>query len=119
MSLQKPLVEKYPPISLTGWAYLVGSGCMGLTLLGINSVKYFTAGEMIAIGSITWEAFVSLLYAIFGATILAYLLLTWCNKRANASLISATYTLQPFISAALSYVFLHQAILLRQVVGGA
>ena len=60
-----------------------------------------------------------LLYAVLAATILTYSLVSWANQHTSATVVAASWTLQPLASALLSYLFLAQLVVLRQVAGAA
>eukprot|EP00026_Physarum_polycephalum_P009833 Phypoly_transcript_09970.p1 GENE.Phypoly_transcript_09970~~Phypoly_transcript_09970.p1 ORF type:complete len:386 (-),score=58.41 Phypoly_transcript_09970:190-1347(-) len=109
---QKPVLKKYPPISVTGWAYIIGSVLMGVTSLiyvegkwseyKVNEKVYFPLG-----------------YSIVGATIFTYMTLTWANKHAPASVVAAYSSLQPLTAALLSYFVWHIVPSKNQYIGGA
>lgn len=109
---QKPVLKKYPPISVTGWAYIIGSVLMFITSLirvrghwdeyKVNEKVYFPLG-----------------YSIVGATIFTYMTLTWANKHAPASVVAAYSSLQPLTAAVLSYFVFHTVPSNNQYIGGA
>jgi drug/metabolite transporter (DMT)-like permease len=109
---QKPVLKKYPPISVTGWGYIIGSVMMGVTSLirtqahwadyKVNEHVYFPLG-----------------YSIVGATIFTYMTLTWANKHAPASVVAAYSSLQPLTAAALSYFIEGIVPTKNQYIGGA
>jgi len=109
---QKPLLQVYPPISLTGWIYTIGSVFMGLTLLIYYLV--WNPPNLWVIHSNIWGP---LAYSVILATILAYFLISWANKHMPSSVVSSFWTLQPLSSALLSWIFIGETINLREVIG--
>jgi len=99
--LQKPVLKKYPPISVTGWAYIIGSVEMGVTSL------VYSHGNPADYG-IDHHVIIPLVYSILFATIFTYMSLTWANQYAPASVVAAYSSLQPLTAALLSYFFLNQ-----------
>jgi len=108
--LQKEVLKKYPPISVTGWAYMIGAVFMGLTTL-------YYAGEPVY--QINQKVILPLMYSVLLATTLAYLLITWGNKHAPSTVVASYNCLQPLTAAILSYFFLGDVIVWRQGVGAA
>jgi len=105
---QKPVLKKYPPITVTGWAYMVGAIEMGITSLAVNKPSAYT---------IPTEVFLPLGYAIVFATILSYMALTWANTYAPASMVAAYSSLQPLTAALLSFIFLGEVLVWREGLG--
>jgi len=110
--LQKPVLKKYPPISVTGWAYMIGS-----VLMGITSV-IATKGEASKY-KVVDAVYLPLAYSIFIATVFTYMTLTWANKHAPASVVAAYCSLQPLAAAVLSYIAWHSVPTRDEYIGGA
>jgi len=108
---QKPLLKKYPPITVTGWAYIVASMAMGLTSL------YYVKEENVY--KIPQVVYGPLAYAVFVQTIFGYCCVSWANKHAPASLVAVYNSVQPVVAAILSYFVLHEKITWNEGVGGA
>jgi len=109
---QKPVLKKYPPISVTGWAYIIGSVEMGITALIISHKHVSSYG-------INHHVVIPLAYSIIFATVLTYMMLTWANKHAPASVVAAYSSLQPLTAAFLSYIFLHQEPKTNEYIGAS
>jgi len=108
--LQKPVLKKYPAITVCGWAYMIGSIEMGLaSLYYINVPSAY---------SIAKQALPALFYAIFLSSIVGYCACTWANQHAPASLVATYNCLQPLTAAVLSYLFLQEVVTLREIIGG-
>jgi len=106
----------YKPLSVTGWSYIIGSVLMFITTLIFNagaetlhfvchdddhSVEQECVDDPWRVpGSMWW----CLAYWILGNSITAYGCMTWANKYAQASTVSAYTVLQPVTSAVLSYI---------------
>eukprot|EP00756_Hemistasia_phaeocysticola_P052131 Hpha_TRINITY_DN27333_c0_g1::TRINITY_DN27333_c0_g1_i1::g.535::m.535 len=113
---RKPGSRMYKPLSVTGWCYIVGSVLMFITTLVFNAgqdLLHFvchdkdSAVEQECVddpwrvpGSMWW----CLAYWILGNSITAYGAMTWANKYAQASTVSAYTVLQPVTSAVISYI---------------
>jgi hypothetical protein len=117
----KPLLKKYPPLTVTGYSYIFASIFMFVTAMGITSsdagvhfVCPYDEDSKVApvmVGDYkcscpAWEvptnAILPLLYWIFFNSVVAYLLLTWGNKYADASKTLAYTALQPLTSTILT-----------------
>lgn len=105
----KPLLKRYPALSVTGWSYIVASVGMGLT-----SLQYVHEAGAWHVPAGAWAA---LAYWVIMASIVAYFLMTWANQYADASIVSAYTTLQPLTSGVLQFVFLKKAPELRDLGG--
>eukprot|EP01113_Clastostelium_recurvatum_P043467 TRINITY_DN7198_c0_g1_i1.p1 TRINITY_DN7198_c0_g1~~TRINITY_DN7198_c0_g1_i1.p1 ORF type:complete len:366 (+),score=69.06 TRINITY_DN7198_c0_g1_i1:57-1154(+) len=107
----KGVLKDYPPISITGWAYLVGSVFMGLTSL------IFVFQGRTSEYNVGRSALLPLAYSILFATVYTYMVLSWANSKAPASMVSAYMSLQPLTSALLAYFFLHEVLVWREGLG--
>jgi len=110
--IQKPVVKKYPPISLTGWAYIVASVAMGFSSL-------FDTHGVPSAYELDHRVYFPLAYATVFATILAYIAVTFANSHIPASIVAAYNCLQPFAAAILSYIFNHQTPTVNEYIGAA
>jgi len=112
--LMKPVLKTYPPITVTGIAYMVGAVEMGLTSL------MFVFKRETDLYHIHASAAPALVYAILIATALAYTCVTFANSKAPASLVAAYASLQPLTAATLSFFFLpNEKFTWMEGVGGA
>lgn len=110
-TMQKPLVKQYPPISVTGWLYLIAS-----LLTVLISVAYY-ANDWTYF-QISQEAVWGLLYAVFLATCVTYVLLTYTNSIAPSSYVTAFSITQPVWAGLLAYLFLDERLSLQMILGG-
>ncbi|KAK3288282.1 hypothetical protein CYMTET_4237 [Cymbomonas tetramitiformis] len=122
----KPLINtyKYPPITVTGFSYIFGSLFMAVTAVTINTVpggvkfvcpvdenteEVFRCGHHYC-SCDTWtvpdNAWIPLAYWIVFNSVLAYFLLTWGNRYADASKVLGYTALQPLTSALVSLIII-------------
>jgi len=104
----KSILKRYPPITLTAFAYMIGAVEMGLTSL------IFVFQHKAYVYHLTSSSYGPLAYSVVFATVLAYMSMTWANSKASASLIAAYCSLQPLTAALLSYFFLHEVLVWRE-----
>merc|ERR1711871_847814 len=129
----KPLLKKYPPLSVTGWCYIAASIFMAISAFSINSspevvqlicppgnqtfnlinnVSMYPCGHGSHLNcscdpwNVPTDALLPLAYWIVFNSAVAYFLMTWGNKYADASKVLAYTALQPLTSAILSVVVL-------------
>jgi len=134
--------DKYPPITITAYAYLFGAGFVGISLLGCTDAD----GRWEIPASAWW----ALAYAVLLSSVLCSGIITWANKRTTATYVTAFYPLQvrplargtdldqeapahrgwrtparagipagqPFVSAVCSALFLAKHINLGEILGG-
>ncbi len=93
----KPLMEKYHPLTVTKWIFLIG----------MFMVLPFGFSETIAIdwhrlpAEISWE----IAYVVVGSTFLGYLLNTTALKVLNASVVSIYIYIQPVLAVIIAVYF--------------
>lgn len=98
-------------MTVTAWSYLFGAMFMALaSLYYVNKPEKFTYFPQ--------EEVYPILYAIFIASGLCYLLISWCNMQISASLVTATWPLQVLFCAILSYFVLGEVLKTLEYVGG-
>jgi len=112
--ISKALVRKHPPILVTSWSYVVASAMMLVSVVIINSspwcLQLFCDDKdpvvAAACADRPWHVpgamVMPLVYWILGNSMLAYGALTWANRFAKASVVSAYTVLQPATSGTLS-----------------
>jgi len=110
MILSKPLLQKYPPFSLTAYAFLFAT----LITLPIT---------LFAIHGIPWTVFTQLLwmqlaYIVLFATIMTYFLNAVALARVEASIVAIFIMLQPFFATIFAYFILHEVITLPMALEG-
>jgi len=109
--MQKPLLKKYPPITVTGWAYMVASVSMGFT-----SLYYIDGNSVYAIPA---QVYLPLGYAVFVQTIFGYCCVSWANTHAPASLVAVYNSLQPVVAFVLAHIFFSEVFVWNEGVGTA
>ncbi|GAB5368154.1 hypothetical protein AAMO2058_001294100 [Amorphochlora amoebiformis] len=111
----KPMYKYYPPMSITAWSYITASVMMAIACLIANNVDplYHFICDDCPHGS-KWNVPTSAIFALFYWILLnsvgAYLLITWGNTYADASLTLAYTPLQPATSAILSFILISAGI---------
>lgn len=112
--LSKPLLEKYPPLSVTGWCFTLGSVFMlMLTAAGNGSetvLNLMCSGASIRATemclNLSWSIppsmIIPLFYEIVGCSFVGWFLLTWANRFADASTVATYSVTQPFAASILS-----------------
>src|SRR5262249_17193234 len=91
LTVSKKFVEKQYPIWFTTWLFIYGS--IGLTLAALPDYRSFQWPEMnpTMIGCI--------LFAIFGGTLLTYLLNNWALAHTRSTSVALFVYLQPVVAA--------------------
>jgi len=107
----KPMMKTYPAMSVTAWSYIMASIMMAVSCLVANNVHQiydFVCSDCPSGSkwSVPKSAIFALTYWILLTSIASYLLMTWGNKYADASLVLAYTPLQPATSAILSFVLI-------------
>jgi len=101
--LQKPLLAKYPPITVTGWAYIVASMAMGCTsMYYIHEPSSFIISKQVI-----WP----LAYAVGIQTIFGYCCVSWANQHAPASLVAIYNCIQPIVALILARLFFDEVFI--------
>lgn len=102
---------KTKPVAVTAWSYMFGTIFMALaSLYYVNKPEKFTYFPK--------EEIYPIIYAIFIASGLCYLLISWCNMQLSASLVTATWPLQVLFCAILSYFVLGEVLTAVEYIGG-
>lgn len=111
MVLQRPLLERLPPITVTAWAYVFG----GIPILLIGAPTLLAADHA-AIPALTWAA---VAYIVVVPTTLNYVLISFAIKHSSAAMAATYITLQPLIATVIAALLLGERAGWRQVVGFA
>jgi len=105
---EKPLLERYPPITVVGWSYIFASLLMTATVLSINLTPAALDWVCSKCDGDGWHVNATALWAIsywiFLGSICGYLLNTWGNKHVDASLLGAYTVVQPVATVVCSQV---------------
>ena len=88
----------------------------GTMFMALASLYYFNKPEKFTY--FPKEEIYPTLYAIFIASGLCYLLISWCNMQLSASLVTATWPLQVLFCAILSYFVLGEVLTTLEFFGG-
>jgi drug/metabolite transporter (DMT)-like permease len=107
--LQRPVLERIPPLTLTAWAYAGGSLLvLPVALPALSRVQPL---------QLSASALLGLAYIVLVPTILNYALVTWANRRSSPALVSTYVTLQPVAASALAAALLGERLEGRQLLG--
>jgi drug/metabolite transporter (DMT)-like permease len=110
---QKPLLKRFPPITTTATAYLLGASMMSVTAL-----VFQISGHLTPIDSESFsKAFLPLIYTIIGPSIGTYLLIAYANSKLDSTLVSASKTMQPLSASILAYFLLGESLLPQHAIG--
>jgi drug/metabolite transporter (DMT)-like permease len=114
--LTRPILSRHDPLRVVSWMFLFA----GLTVLpfGFNGLRAVFASGL------TTAGWLSVAYAVVGATALPYLLNNWALVRVQASVVAIYILVQPLVAGALGRIFLgeslgaHTAVAATLIVGG-
>lgn len=109
--LQRPLLQRLPPLTLIAWAFVLGgAGVLAVaapTMLGISP------------GRVPVSAWVGLAYIVLIPTAVNYALNSWAIRHSSPALAATYTTLQPVVAATLGVLFLSESVGERQLAGFA
>jgi len=106
----KPIVSKYGAFTVNGVVLFFSSVAAGLECLYYVSDPYLwmpDTASLLALG-----------YAIILQTVIGFSLLIFACKYVEGSLVAASSSLQPIPSSLFGFIFLHEAMGWRIIVGG-
>lgn len=103
---------KQKPFTLTAWSYLFGTIFMAL-----SSLYYVFTNQLEKFTYFPEEEIYPIIYAVFVASSLCYMLITWCNMQISATVVTATWPLQVLFCAALSYAILDEVLTTLEYIG--
>uniref|UniRef100_A0A7S2XFP5 EamA domain-containing protein n=1 Tax=Lotharella oceanica TaxID=641309 RepID=A0A7S2XFP5_9EUKA len=111
----KPMFSVYPSMSITAWSYISAAIMIVITALVVNTVPEMynflcddcPAGSQWHVPPNAWYA---LIYWILFTSVACYILLTWANQHADASMVLAYTPVQPATSALLSFVIIQTGL---------
>lgn len=100
--LAKPLLQKYNPITITKWVFLLGN--VIVLPVGWNEAMH-----------VDWQTFtpavyMSMAYVIIGVTVIAYFTNIWAMKKVNPSTVGVYIYLQPVFATLLANVFFDERL---------
>lgn len=99
------------PIGVTAWAYL-----FGFISMGFASLYYVRQPEKFHLQAN--GVVYTLIYAVFIASAMCYMLITWCNMLVSSTLVAASWPLQVFFCIILSYFILGETLSVLETIGG-
>eukprot|EP00039_Didymoeca_costata_P000445 m.45563 g.45563 ORF g.45563 m.45563 type:complete len:384 (+) comp10265_c0_seq1:172-1323(+) len=128
--LQKPIVKKYRPVSITAWSYFSGAASMGLAALyyapwtreweikickeGIDqhqiAANHTEPGCSMAMWRLDKISWIAVAVAVILNSVLKYILITICNKHATVTEIMMWGTLVVPLGAVADLVILHKQL---------
>ena len=111
--LQKPLLGKYPPITTTAVAYVMGALMMAVAAILFRSADTLAPLTIASFKAACWP----LLYTILGPSIGTYLLVAYANSRLDSTMVSASKTLQPLSASFLAYIILGESLSPNHIFG--
>lgn len=109
--LQRPLLDRLPPLTVVAWAFLFGG--LGTLVVSHRQVLRVSA---IAVPGKTWAG---LAFIVLIATVVNYALIGWALRHSSPALVATYTTLQPAFAAVLAAIFLGEQPTLRQLGGFA
>lgn len=110
--LQKDLLTKYPPMTLTAWGFTVGMLELGILALASGQLGSEAATV------VSMELGLVLGFTVLVGTVLNYNLYTWANSVLPSSTVSLFHGTNPVFTAVLSHFLLFTEITPIHVVGG-
>ena len=103
--LQKPLLARYPPLTLTAWSYFWGAAIMGLaSLFDVNEPSKWRS---------VWassDSIGALCFAITMNSVAKYALQSYANKWTGATTLTVWSSMVPLVTAAFAFVALHETL---------
>jgi drug/metabolite transporter (DMT)-like permease len=108
--ISKPLMEKYNPILMIRWMFLIG-----FIAIFPFSIRQAMDINFSSFDSYTWF---SLLYIIVGTTFLAYFFITFSLKRLSSSVVAYYTYIQPILVAAIGIIVFAERISWVKIVSG-
>ncbi len=109
--LQRPLLQRLPPLTLLAWAFMFGG--VGVLTVALPSLVRASFAAMPA------AAWAGMAYIVLIPTAVNYALNTWAIRRSSPALAATYTTLQPVVAALLGLAFLGERVGVRQLGGFA
>lgn len=109
--LQRPLLQRLPPLTLIAWAFVFG----GVGVLVVAAPSLVGA----SFGTVPPGAWAGMAYIVMIPTAVNYALNTWAIRRSSPALAATYTTLQPLVAALLGMAFLAERVGARQLAGFA
>ncbi|MBN1355039.1 DMT family transporter [bacterium] len=109
--LQKPVLNRLPPLTVIAWAFLFGGA--GVFALSLNELMEMN------LAALPIRTLWGLAYVVLIPTVVNYALNTWAIRRTTPSLVAAYVTLQPVAAALLAMLVLGERAGLRELSGFA
>ncbi|MBN2056516.1 DMT family transporter [bacterium] len=109
--LQRPLLRRLPPVTVTAWAFLFG----GLGMLAVT----FRHLAALSPAALPGSVLARLAFIVLVPTSLNYVLNSWAVARSTPSLVAAYITIQPVVSASVAAMVLGERAGIREALGFA
>jgi drug/metabolite transporter (DMT)-like permease len=109
--LQRPVLRRIPPLTVTAWVFLFGG--LGVLLVSAPTMMRVPFADEPAV--VWW----GLAYVVIVPSVLAYALNMWAVGRSSPSTAAAYVSLQPAVAGALAAIFLGERAGLREAAGFA
>lgn len=107
--LQKPLLERLPPLTVIAWSFLFG----GVGVLAVTASRLPELNP----ATLPFPVLAGMIYVVLVPTVINYALAAWAVKRSSPALVAAYITLQPVAAGGLAMLFLGERAGLRELVG--
>jgi drug/metabolite transporter (DMT)-like permease len=108
IAVSKDLVKRYNALTVITWIFVVG--CVATVPVGAISLA------RLALGSVSWEVWLAILYVILLPTAGAYYLNAWALARVPPSTVAVYIYLQPLIAFVLAPLILGEPLSSRAVI---
>jgi drug/metabolite transporter (DMT)-like permease len=111
--LSKPILQRYPPLFVTAWTYIIASIFMLFTAIITGSIQelssFFCSECSEDYWSIPPSAYPALLYNIIFNSVIAYGILTWVNSNQSitGTLVMIYTVLQPVTAAIITILLVY------------
>ncbi|MBZ0274364.1 DMT family transporter, partial [bacterium] len=106
--LQRPVLARVPPLTLTAGAYAAGG--LGVVIVSSSSLSEFTHQTHASL------VYLGLAYVILMPTILGYAANMWAVRHSSSTLAATYVTLQPIVTASLAAIFLGETLGWREAI---
>lgn len=98
--LQRPLLRRFSPLSVTAWAYGFGALFMGVASIPLAPG---VGGHSARDWTLSPTAWYAMALAVLGNSCAKYWLISVCNKHAPVTVQAASYALAPILTGALDW----------------
>jgi drug/metabolite transporter (DMT)-like permease len=111
MVVQRPILRRLPPLTVTAWSFLFGGlGVVFVSLPSLGKIPFSTTPT-----AVWW----GMLFIVLFPTTLNYALNTWAVGRSSPAMAAVYITMQPVAAASLGAIFLGENVGRREAAGFA